>query len=153
MTFRIIVDAVINHMTSVNMKYPGQGGVWSSAGSHFDGSTGYYPSVPYGKDDFHNNKCNENIRPEDYGRDAWRVRMCRLSNLIDIDHGRPNVQERIADYLNRLIDLGVAGFRVDAVKHMWPADLDAILKRVKNLRSDIFGESKAPDGVDSGSGF
>lgn len=128
-------------MTSVNLKHPGQAGVWASALSDFDGTNGTYPSVPYTKDDFHNAQCNENIRGEDYNTNAWRVRMCRLSNLIDLDHGRVNVQEKIADYMNRLIDLGVAGFRIDAVKHMWPADLENILKRLKTLRSDLFGES------------
>ena len=32
----------------------------------------------------------------------------------------------IAGYFNDLIDIGVAGFRVDAAKHMWPADIQAI---------------------------
>jgi alpha-amylase len=37
------------------------------------------------------------------------------------------------DLFNKLIDMGVAGFRVDACKHMWPADLQAIYSRLKNL--------------------
>src|SRR5690606_30632831 len=36
-----------------------------------------------------------------------------------------------ADYLNHLLDLGVAGFRIDAAKHMPADDLAAILSRLK----------------------
>lgn len=35
--------------------------------------------------------------------------------------------------MNKLISLGVAGFRVDACKHMWPSDLEAIYKSLNNL--------------------
>jgi alpha-amylase len=41
-----------------------------------------------------------------------------------------SVRDKIASYLSALVDLGVSGFRVDAGKHMYPADLDAILQRV-----------------------
>jgi alpha-amylase len=141
---RIIVDAVINHMTSVTMKYPGQLGVWSSAGSKFDGTTGDFPSVPYTYDDFHNNICNGDIGGDCYGRDAACVRNCRLVSLIDLNHSRKDVRDKIVTFLNELVDLGVAGFRVDAVKHMWPGDMQYMMQAVKNLRSDIFGENQRP---------
>lgn len=141
--FRIIVDTVINHMTSVTMKYPGQWGIWSSNGSDFDGTTGYYPAVPYTYDDFHNNVCNGDIGGDCYGRDPACVRNCRLVSLIDLDHSRKNVRDKIVTFLNELVDLGVAGWRVDAAKHMWPNDLQTMLTSVKNLRSDIFGESES----------
>lgn len=32
--------------------------------------------------------------------------------------------------MNSLVDIGVAGFRVDAAKHMWPGDLEVIWSRV-----------------------
>lgn len=37
--------------------------------------------------------------------------------------------------MNRLIDLGVAGFRIDAAKHMWPNDLNKLINKLKNLTS------------------
>lgn len=43
--------------------------------------------------------------------------------------------------MNSLIELGVAGFRVDAVSHMWPKDLQVIYSRLKDLNQD-FGFSK-----------
>lgn len=43
------------------------------------------------------------------------------------------MRDKIVEFLNKLVDLGVAGFRIDAAKHMWPYDLDVIYSRVKNL--------------------
>lgn len=34
--------------------------------------------------------------------------------MPDVDQGHPFVQDEIVGFMNRLIDLGVAGFRVDA---------------------------------------
>ena len=41
--------------------------------------------------------------------------------------------EKIVTYLNNLISFGVAGFRIDAAKHMWPVDLQAIFNALNNL--------------------
>lgn len=38
--------------------------------------------------------------------------------------------------MNRLIDLGVAGFRIDAAKHMWPGDMQVVFGKLKNLRTE-----------------
>lgn len=38
--------------------------------------------------------------------------------------------------MNRLIDLGVAGFRVEASTSMWPSDLESIFNRLNNLNTD-----------------
>lgn len=40
------------------------------------------------------------------------------------------------EFLNHLVNLGVAGFRVDAAKHMWPSDLQNIYGRVSGLSSE-----------------
>ena len=39
--------------------------------------------------------------------------------------------------MTRLIELGVAGFRVDAAKHMWPADLEIIFDLLRDLNTDF----------------
>jgi len=39
------------------------------------------------------------------------------------------------EFLNRMIGYGVAGFRVDAAKHMWPEDMELILTRLDNLNT------------------
>ncbi|XP_003367426.1 alpha-amylase [Trichinella spiralis] len=107
--FSIIADIVINHMVGANMEGYG----WH--GSYFKSTPfeEYFPSVPYNETDFHDKICDGNI--EDYGN-RWQVRNCRLVNLVDLDHSNPNVQASIVAYMNRLIDIGVAGFRIDAAK-------------------------------------
>ena len=66
-----------------------------------------------------------------------KVRECRLDGLLDLNQGSSYVSGQIVNYLNHLIDIGVAGFRADAAKHMWPNDLKAIFDSTKNLRSDV----------------
>ena len=65
------------------------------------------------------------------------VRMCRLYGLLDLDHSSAHVQSVMGGYLNDLIDIGVAGFRVADTAHMWPADLAQIYASLHNLRSDV----------------
>lgn len=46
--------------------------------------------------------------------------------------------------MNKLIGLGVAGFRIDAAKHMWPSDLQAIFSGLKNLSTTAFPANTRP---------
>ncbi len=55
--------------------------------------------------------------------------------LPDLALDKSYVRDRIVEYLNKLIDMGVAGFRIDAAKHMWPGDLQAIFSRLNNLNN------------------
>ena len=114
----IYVDAVINHMA-------GGDGV-GSAGTrytHYD-----YPGTYQVQDFHHCDRPDSDIR--DYSS-RYEVQTCELVNLADLDTGAPHVQEKIADYLNDLVGLGVAGFRIDATKHIAADDLRAILGRVR----------------------
>lgn len=63
-----------------------------------------------------------------------KVRDCSLLGLPDLATGSEYVRQRIADYLNNMIDIGVAGFRIDAAKHIWPEDIESIIKRLKDVR-------------------
>jgi glycosidase len=67
-----------------------------------------------------------------YG-DPNNVRNCFLVGLTDLDQRQEYVRNKIAGFFNHLIDLGVAGFRVDAAKHMWPGDILAIQRLTKDL--------------------
>ena len=58
-----------------------------------------------------------------------QVRNCDLLGLRDLDYSQSYVLNKVAAYLNKLIDLGVAGFRVDAAKHMWLDDISALQKK------------------------
>lgn len=44
------------------------------------------------------------------------------------------MQKKISDYLTFLAGIGIAGFRIDAAKHIWPADLYNITKKFQHLR-------------------
>lgn len=50
----------------------------------------------------------------------------------------------IVQFMNELIALGVAGFRIDAAKHMWPADLQAIYSSLNNLSTKAFPPHTKP---------
>lgn len=119
---RIYVDAVINHMSGMS----GSG----TGGSSADNGGMQWPGVPFGPNDF-NPRCNIN----NYN-DRYQVRNCWLVGLADLNQGTGWVRDKIVDFMNHLIDLGVAGFRVDAVKHMWPGDLEVIFGRLKNLNTN-----------------
>ncbi len=114
----IYVDAVLNHMT----------GQASGVGSNGTAFTKYvYPGL-YTQTDFHMPTCA--IMPADYATSADHVQNCELVGLADLNTGSASVQGKIADYLVALVRIGVRGFRVDAAKHMAPADLDATVNRV-----------------------
>lgn len=109
----IYVDAVINHMTA-----------GAGTGTNGTAYTKYnYPGL-YAQADFHPT-CGIN----DY-QNAANVQDCELVGLADLNTGSAAVQQKIAAYLVDLAKLGVAGFRIDAAKHMQPVELDAILDRV-----------------------
>jgi alpha-amylase len=46
--------------------------------------------------------------------------------------------------MNNLIDIGVAGFRLDASKHMWPGDIKAVLDKLHNLNTKWFASGSKP---------
>src|SRR5438128_223454 len=113
----IIADAVINHMTN----YPSPG-----VGSNGTSYTKYeYPGL-YSPSDFHT-PCEVN----NY-QIAANVQDCELFSLPDLNTGLPAVREKIAGYLIMLARLGVAGFRIDAAKHIQQLDLDDILAIVES---------------------
>jgi alpha-amylase len=92
-----------------------------TGGSSFNGGTQDYPGVPFSGWDFHQPYCEiSNYNNPD------EVRNCYLVSLNDLDGGKDYVRGKIADYIKDLVSLGVKGFRVDASKHMWPGDLEAI---------------------------
>ena len=122
----IYVDAVVNHMTAAGS---GRG----SSGSTY--SDYNYPGVPYSSFDFH--YCGRD-EIEDY-RDRYQVQFCELVNLVDLKTESDYVRQRIADYLQDLMSIGVTGFRIDAAKHMPAADIAAIVTKLSG-NPKIFSE-------------
>lgn len=123
----IYVDAVLNHMGD-------QVGV-GVAGTPFDIDKREFRDY---SDKHFNRKCF--IQPEDYQASddpvlnrqrADRVRRCQLLDLPDLNTGHPHVQDTTVEYLQRLVDMGVAGFRIDAAKHVFPEHIASMLDRVE----------------------
>ena len=110
----IYVDAVINHMSGQNS--PTKPGTAGTVYRHH-----FYPDV-YDEDNF--NYCGGDI--SNYRR-RIEVQTCELVNLADLATGTEAVRDKIRDYLQGLIDMGVAGFRIDAAKHTPASDITAIL--------------------------
>jgi alpha-amylase len=126
-TFKVYVDAVINHMTGqgktsyggVDYKpyhYPDYGP------NNFHFTTGECPSSDGGIQDFNN---------------KLQVFKCNLVGLEDLRTETDKVQDTLADYLNKLIGYGVSGFRVDAAKHIGQDDLDAIHSRLHKTKDGV----------------
>ncbi|EPY74923.1 Pancreatic alpha-amylase precursor isoform 9-like protein [Camelus ferus] len=136
----IYVDAVINHMCGSGVS----AGTSSTCGSYFNPGTRDFPAVPYSGWDFNDGKCTTGSGDIESYNDPYQVRDCRLVGLLDLALEKDYVRSTIANYLNRLIDIGVAGFRIDASKHMWPGDMKAILDQLNNLNTNWFPAGSKP---------
>ena len=82
--------------------------------------------MPWGSADFHSACGVSNYQ------DASNVQLCELVGLADLRTEDTAVRNRLGDYLIGLNALGVAGFRIDAAKHMHPRDVDAVVARVND---------------------
>ena len=156
----VIADVVLNHTTGHDVSWvDDQYGV---DGTAYNGSYGRYPSMdPYAEGgtqglyqyqesgnnhqyglpsgDFHTCKSNVSDNISDYSN-ADEVWNCRLSTMWDINTGNGRVQNMQADYLNRLWQDGVRGFRIDSAKHMDPDDIAAIKRKLMD-KAGINGQS------------
>ena len=130
---RIYSDAVFNHMAANQINNTASG----TGGSKAIPAKRDYPAVPYNISNFH--PLCELI---DY-QNVYQVRNCELVGLHDLNQTLEDTRTKIIQFLNHLIDLGVAGFRVDAAKHMWPSDLKIIYNRLKTLNSSYGFSSDA----------
>ncbi|EMP40106.1 Pancreatic alpha-amylase [Chelonia mydas] len=136
----IYVDAVVNHMCG-----SGAGsGNSSTCGSYFNAETRDFPAVPYSAWDFNDGKCKTGSGDIENYHDVTQVRDCRLVSLLDLALEKDYVRSKVAEYMNDLIDIGVAGFRIDASKHMWPGDMAAFLDKLKNLTTKWFSKGLRP---------
>ncbi len=116
---RVYADVVVNHMA------PGSG--TATNGRTWNANTYSYPF--FGVNDFH---ANCSIQDTDYGSpgNQSNIRNCRLVGLIDLATETTYVRGQVKNYLTKLLNMGVDGFRFDASKHMQPADLQAFVSGV-----------------------
>eukprot|EP00440_Ansanella_granifera_P017258 gb/GFBE01018746.1/.p1 GENE.gb/GFBE01018746.1/~~gb/GFBE01018746.1/.p1 ORF type:complete len:518 (+),score=109.83 gb/GFBE01018746.1/:1-1554(+) len=117
---KIYVDAVFNHCAA--------GSGISIVGNQY----GSRSTPLFSREDFHHRPGDPagNCGVSDFS-DVNNVQFCDLQGLPDLCTECDGVQNTISAYLSRLVELGVAGIRVDAAKHIKPDDLAAIFKKVK----------------------
>lgn len=155
----VIADVVLNQTTGSDVAKGEQAGV---AGSKYNGSTGDYPGFatkqyPDGitAADFHS--CDKNI--SNY-TNQQEVQECRLSSMWDFNSENEKVQDIQSDYLVKLWNLGVRGFRMDAVEHIHTDSMKAIkekfAKKIDQNANDIYwiqeviGNSSEAAGIQPG---
>lgn len=122
---RVYIDILLNHMSADNDNAVG------TAGNSANTATRQFPAVPYGALHF-NERCS--IYNWD---DPVQIRNCELVGLHDLNQGVEYVRDKLVEFMDHLVELGVAGFRVDAAKHMWPSDLNVIYNRVRDLNTNF----------------
>lgn len=117
---RVYVDVILNHMSA------GVGEVVGTGGRVANPLQLEYPV--FNVEDF-----NPECQIDKNRSDANELRNCRLTSFPDLNQGSEFVQIQILEFMNKLIDYGVAGFHIDSAKYMWPADLKVIFDKLKNL--------------------
>ena len=126
----IYADVVLNHMAN--------GTGTGEAGSTYN-SANNYPGPGYFSSDFHP-RCTVN------DSSAQNVQECWLGgDLPDLRTDSAKVRQAGAAYLRDLLGLGIAGFRVDAAKHMNANDLKSMVDQAGGLNSataSAFGMTK-----------
>ncbi len=116
----VYVDVVFNHMAGIDEGH----GILGTIFTHYE-----YENL-YSYEDFHHCGRNGNDDIKNF-QDLFELQNCELVNLADLKTESVNVQNQIAKYLNRLIDMGVKGFRIDAAKHMPASDIKAVVDKLK----------------------
>jgi alpha-amylase len=117
----IYADGVINHIAA-------------SSGTSIAGhSYGNRATPIYSQNDMHHNggDTGSNCQITDYS-DKHNVQYCDLVGLPDLCTSCDYVQKTVANYLNDMGEIGIAGFRVDASKHQDAGELGQLLSRVQS---------------------
>lgn len=145
----VYVDAVLNHMAA-NNRTDAQTLSVGSAGSVYDGGLLAYPGV-FSAADFNSGNrapCSSptggigledfrlSVDPDLNRQRAQNLWYCALDGLPDLDLSASHVRRTLAAYLSELVQLGVAGFRIDSARHIPPDDL--------NLLFDLVNQQVAP---------
>lgn len=129
---RVYVEVIVNHMGGE----PGE--VTGYAGSKAIAKQMSYPAVPFTAADF---------KPKCYSytlRNATSMRNC-LHNGPDLNWDSKNVQEKMGEFFNKLIDYGVAGFRLQLCKYLWPSEIEIMISLMKPLNTKFgFKEGEEP---------
>eukprot|EP00439_Symbiodinium_sp_Y106_P079605 s377_g18.t1 len=118
---QVYVDAVLNHCAA-------------NKGTSISGNIYGGRKTPiFSPEDFHHipGDTSGNCGVSNFA-DIHNVQFCDLQGLPDLCTECEGVQSKIAAYLSQLVELGVAGVRLDAAKHIPKADLAKIFDKVKD---------------------
>ena len=133
---KVFADAVFNQRAS---------GSGTGLGGTEYGRDQAHPFPDLDHDDFHHDCWGDIVYT-----DAFKVRHCSLSGMPDLATENDGTRTKIANYLKNLLNMGVSGFRIDAAKHMYPADIEAILAKAGNPPAYLevigaYGEAAQPE--------
>ena len=139
----IIADVVMNNTAAPSTD--GKTTTYTGTnGSEYTPDTGSFPgfatsTYPDGLTaaDFHT--CTKEVA--DY-KNQEEVQQCRLLGMLDFDSESEKVQDIEADYMARMYNYGVLGFRIDAAKHINTDSLHALkaklAQKIGKNASDIY---------------
>ncbi|KAK7013737.1 putative glycoside hydrolase [Favolaschia claudopus] len=116
---QVITDTLFNHMAGADSGV----GTAGSSFTHYN-----YPGI-YQTQDFHHCGLEPGDAIVDYNNRV-EVQTCELVHLADLATDTEYVRGVLAGYGNKLLSLGVDGFRLDAAKHMPASDIANILARL-----------------------
>lgn len=125
----IYVDAVTNHVA--------EGSGVGIAGSPY----GHRTTAIYAQEDFHHKAgdLSTGCTIQSYD-DKFQVQYCDLDGLPDLCTSCPHVQTLVSQYMTNLMQMGVAGFRIDAAKHQNEGELKQLLEKVQGGIPWLFSE-------------
>jgi alpha-amylase len=86
-----------------------------------------YPGL-YQGEDFH--QCPTGVSQIEDWSNVEEIQQCELLGLADLNTGKSNVRDQLAKFLQGLRKMGVAGFRVDAAKHIAASELKQIIDQL-----------------------
>ncbi|XP_067950443.1 alpha-amylase A-like [Watersipora subatra] len=106
---RVYIDAVINHMVAADA-----GSGVGSAGSQYDTSVKSFTGVPYGPKDF-TKTCKTASGGIENDNDPNELRNCKLLGLMDLDGSSKYVRQKIVDYFDDMLNIGIDGSKMAEV--------------------------------------
>lgn len=140
---KIIADVVLNHMANAD---------FARYNSRYTDNPEqlFYPDpqsrdkfgtdILFTPDDFSNTGC---ISDYNNRQEVVNNRLCLGfpdKGLPDLNLYRPNVLRAQQQFLRKLVDLGVDGFRIDALKHLPPEYIRQVLQGTESENLLVFGE-------------
>jgi alpha-amylase len=126
----VVADVVLNHMAW----RPAAGTAFGSGGTRYGAE--FFPQ--FTAEHFHRCRPHDDLGVRDY-QNRWEVQNCEIAILPDLATERADVRALQSEFLLKLYQMGVRGFRIDAAKHMPAKDVEKIVSGVKD-KSFVFSE-------------